>query len=159
MKTIGNVIWLVFGGCIVGLAYLVGTVIFFPLAWYLSPFIGYAFWPFGRRAVRLTQINQYKADKGLSDSSNSAPNIDTNLRRVLGIVWALTFGWVMSLGCIVFALIHIPLFATLILIPVAIANMGGWLKLAKVSLNPFSYRPINSHLADEIEAHVARGKL
>ena len=162
MKTIGNVIWLVFGGWLAGLAYLAGTVIFFPLAWYLSPFIGYAFWPYGRKAVRLASIERYKAEhenEFSGDLAKGAPGVAKNLRRVLGLVWALSFGWILAIACALFALLNLALCASIILIPVAIANAGAWFKLAKVSLNPFMYRPINSQLADTIEEHFARSKL
>ena len=162
MKTIGNIIWLLFGGWIVGLAYLLGTVILFPLAWYLGPFIGYAFWPFGRRAVRLSLIHEYKQDHA-EDFPNSLvedePEIANNLRATLGLVWALTLGWLLAVGCVLFAFMNILLCASVILIPVAFANALAWLKLARVSFSPFLYRPVNSHLADEIEAHSARKKL
>lgn len=162
MRTIGNVIWLLFGGWLVGLAYVLGTVLFFPLAWYLSPFIGYAFWPFGRQAVRLSHIAEYKADHAEEfpkDPGEGEPNVSDYLRKVLSLAWMLTLGWMLALACVFFALMNLFLCASIILIPVAIANMGGWLKLAKVSFSPFIYRPVNSHLADAIEAHFAKKKL
>ncbi len=53
MKILANIVWLLTGGWLIGLLYLLGAIVFFPLLPFLYPLIGYGFWPFGRRAVSI----------------------------------------------------------------------------------------------------------
>jgi len=163
MKTIGNFIWLVFGGWVAGLLHLAGTMFFFPLAPYLFPYIGYVLWPFGREPVSRNAIAKYKVlhpgEFALEDGAESKVKVSESLRKTLGVIWSLTLGPLLALFYAFFALLNIPLFATLVLIPVAIANITGWLKIARISLNPFASRIVHSALAEDINKELARANL
>ncbi|MCL1869694.1 MAG: YccF domain-containing protein [Promicromonosporaceae bacterium] len=115
MKTLLNLIWLVFAGFWLGLGYLLaGVLLLLPIV--TIPFAiasfriaAYAFWPFGRTVVE----------------SPSA-----GVGSALGnIIWLLLAGWWLALAHLATA---IPLACTIIGIPMAWAN----LKMIPVSLMP-----------------------
>jgi uncharacterized membrane protein YccF (DUF307 family) len=116
MKTILNIIWLVFGGIWLALGYfaagLICCALIITIPWGIASFriAGYALWPFGRTVV----------DK---------PG-GTSLAATLGnVVWLLVAGiWI----AIAHVMTAIAMAVTIIGIPLAIAN----LKLIPVSLMP-----------------------
>jgi uncharacterized membrane protein YccF (DUF307 family) len=110
-----NVLWLVFCGLWMALAYVVAAVICFILI-ITIPFgvaslriAGFVLWPFGRAAVE-------RPDAG-------TPSIVGN------VLWFLFAGWWLALGHL---LTSIPLFLSIIGIPFGWAN----LKLIPISLTP-----------------------
>lgn len=115
MRTILNIIWVIFAGFWLWLGYiLAGIVLCIPVVtipWAIASFriAGYSLWPFGRQVV-----DHPKAGLG----------------SVLGnIVWVILAGWWLALGHI---LSGIALCITIIGIPMGIADF----KLVPVSLMP-----------------------
>ena len=116
MRTLLNIIWFVFGGLWLSLAYAVVGVFFFilivtiPLGVASFRMARYALWPFGRAVIP-------QADAGTGSV-------------LLNVVWILLAGWWLALGHITTAVAQA---ITVIGIPLAIAN----LKMIPISLMPF----------------------
>ncbi|MBN1340046.1 MAG: YccF domain-containing protein [Bacteroidales bacterium] len=117
MKTLGNVIWLVFGGFITALEYVIAsflliiTIIGIPFGLQTIKLASLAIWPFGREARQ----------------SDRAPGCFSTL---MNIIWILIGGIWISLTHLIFALL---LAITIIGIPFAMQH----LKLAGLALTPF----------------------
>jgi uncharacterized membrane protein YccF (DUF307 family) len=117
MNVIGNIIWLVFGGLLAAIGYLLGGVILcitvIGIPWGLQCFkiAGLVLWPFGRQVV-----------------SNTRRSGCLNL--LCNIIWLLCGGFYTALVHIVFGII---LFITIIGIPFAWQHF----KLVEISLRPF----------------------
>ena len=122
MSLIGNILWLIFGGFIAGMGYILGG-----LALCLT-IIGI---PFGLQAIRL----------GLATFAPFGKEIVTNRKGAgcltLGfdIIWILLFGWVIALahltaaGLLALTIIGIPFaWQHLKLIPVALFPYGTELR-------------------------------
>jgi uncharacterized membrane protein YccF (DUF307 family) len=119
MSLLGNIIWLICGGLISGIAYIVGgivmclTIIGIPFG-YQSIKIGMAtFAPFG------TELVEY-------EDANSP------LYLVLNVIWLLTIGWVIALHHLIWTVL---LGLTIIGIPFALQH----LKLVPLALLPFGH--------------------
>lgn len=117
MSLLGNIIWLVFGGFITGLGYILGglglclTIIGIPFG-LQSMKLGVAvFAPFGKEPVEL-------------DNANSL------LRIVFNLIWLVLFGWAIAVAHLTHAAI---LAITVIGIPFALQHV----KLIPLSLFPF----------------------
>jgi uncharacterized membrane protein YccF (DUF307 family) len=126
MSLLGNIIWLIFGGLITGLGYIVGgiglclTVIGIPFG-VQSIKLGVAiFTPFGKEVVELDEAN-------------------SPLRIIVNVIWLLLFGWEIALAHLTSAAL---LAITIIGIPFALQHV----KLIPLSLFPFgrAFRPIRS---------------
>lgn len=117
MNTIGNVIWLIFGGIIVAIEYLISslllmiTIIGIPFGLQTLKMASLALWPFGRDAVVV--------DRGTGC-----------LSTIMNVIWIFLGGVWISLTHVFFALI---LAITIIGIPFARQHI----KLAAVGLTPF----------------------
>ena len=115
MTTILNVLWLIFGGWISGLLWLLAgcilAVTIIGLPWTPAAFrlAAFSFWPFGRHIV----------DK---------PG-DQDVNLILNILWIVFAGWWLALHHIILA---VMLAVTIIGIPFALQH----LKLAFISLAP-----------------------
>lgn len=117
MSLLGNIIWLVFGGLLSGLAYIVvGLLLCLTIVG--APFglqaikIGVAtFAPFGKRVVDL-------------------PGASTPLRFLANLLWLVFVGWELALAHLLWAGV---LALTIIGLPFAMQH----LKLAPLSLMPF----------------------
>lgn len=116
MKTILNIIWLLFGGLWLALGYAAAgvlcCVLVVTIPWGIASFriAGYALWPFGRAVV----------DKPGGSGVFSA---------VGNVIWLLVAGIWISIGHLVSA---VAMAVTIVGIPLALAN----LKLIPVSLMP-----------------------
>jgi len=124
MSLIGNIIWLVFGGLLSGLGYIVGglglclTIVGIPFG-IQSMKLGVAtFAPFGRRL-------------------HTADDADSPLRVVLNVLWLIVFGWEIALVHLVHAailaitVIGIPFAKQHVkLIPMALLPLGRELRKA-----------------------------
>jgi uncharacterized membrane protein YccF (DUF307 family) len=117
MSLLGNIIWLIFGGLIAGLGYILGgialclTVIGIPFG-LQSIKLGFAvFAPFGKEVVEL-------------DNANGLLNL------VFNLIWLLLFGWPIAVAHATSAIV---LALTIIGIPFSIQH----LKLIPLSLLPF----------------------
>lgn len=123
MRTLLNIIWFVFGGLWLALAYALVGVLFFilivtiPLGVASFRMARYALWPFGRAVVPM-------ADAGTGSV-------------LLNVVWILLAGWWLALGHVTTAVAQA---ITIIGIPLAIAN----LKMIPISLVPFGKEIVRS---------------
>ena len=116
MRTLLNVIWLVFGGIWLALLYLVAGVVLcvliltIPLGVASFRMASYALWPFGRAVVP-------KPGAGAGSV-------------LLNVVWIVLAGWWLALGHLLTAVAQA---ITIIGIPLAVAN----LKMIPISLVPY----------------------
>jgi uncharacterized membrane protein YccF (DUF307 family) len=118
MRLLLNVLWLIFFGWFIALAYAVAGLICFVLI-VTIPFgvasfriANYSLWPFGRELHR-------KPGAGAGSAIGN-------------VIWILVAGWWLALGHIVTAVAQ---FVTIIGIPFGIANI----KLVPVSLTPLGH--------------------
>ncbi|MDQ0710078.1 uncharacterized membrane protein YccF (DUF307 family) [Arthrobacter woluwensis] len=116
MKTLLNIIWLVFGGLWLAIGYfaagLLCCVLIVTIPWGIASFrVGaYALWPFGRTVVE-------------------KPGGSNGFALVGNVIWFLVAGLWLAIGHVLTA---IPMFISIVGIPLGIAN----LKLIPVSLMP-----------------------
>ena len=117
MSLIGNILWLIFGGFLSGLGYILAglalclTIIGIPFG-LMSMRIGVAtFAPFGKQVVERSDAN-------------------SSLRILFNIIWLIVFGWGIALSHLAAAMV---LFVTIIGIPFAIQHI----KLIPLALFPF----------------------
>ena len=119
MKTIGNILWLVFGGFLSGLGWLIAgliccvTVIGIPLGKQCFKFAGLSFWPFGKEIIY----------------GGGAPSTIAN------IIWLLLCGILMAIMNVVFGCLWC---ITIVGIPFG----KQFFKIAKLSLTPFGARVV-----------------
>ncbi len=119
MKTLLNIIWLVFAGMWLALAYVIAGIIscicIITIPFGLASFriAHYALWPFGRTIIRTP------------GASGAARTMST----VGNILWVVVAGWWLALGHIISGVI---LCLTIVGIPFAVANF----KMVPVSLTP-----------------------
>ncbi len=117
MSTLGNIIWLIFGGFLAGLGYIIGglllclTIVGIPFGVQSIKLGVAAFAPFGKEVVEEEHANSL-------------------LRVVFNIIWLLLFGWEIAMAHLVHALI---LAITIIGLPFAIQHI----KLIPLALFPF----------------------
>lgn len=123
MRAIGNLLWFIFGGFLMGLAWwlfgILAFVTIIGIPWGKACFVigQFTFLPFGREAISRKDLNQ----KG---------DIGTGLLGLLGnIIWFIFAGAWLAIGHIVSAL---ACFITIIGIPFGIQH----LKLAGLALAP-----------------------
>jgi uncharacterized membrane protein YccF (DUF307 family) len=117
MSLLGNLLWLLFGGFLSGLGYILAglllclTIVGIPFG-LISMRIGVAtFAPFGKHVVERSNAN-------------------SGLRIVFNIIWLVLFGWGIALAHLAAALV---LFVTIIGIPFATQHI----KLIPLALFPF----------------------
>lgn len=153
MTLLGNCLWFVLGGWLVGLIYLLGAVVFFPLLPFLLPLVGFAFWPFGREIVSRSDLEAYKKARGVEvSSSETSKNAVGGLANIL---WAVTFGWLLAVIHLVCVFINVALFWMIVTIP----NIGGNWKLMKIAFAPFNRVVVPGAVAEEIRSGAAKAKL
>jgi uncharacterized membrane protein YccF (DUF307 family) len=116
LRVILNILWLVLGGLIMALGWLLAALVMFiliitiPFGVQAVKIAGFTAWPFGRTLVR-------REDAGV-------PSVIGN------VIWFLLAGWWLAIGHLVSA---VALAITIIGIPLAVAH----LKLIPISLVPF----------------------
>lgn len=114
MKILGNILWLLFGGIILGLLWFLAgilcflTIIGIPLGAQCMKFAGFVFWPFGR-----------DIDYGGGMGS-----------FLLNALWLVLFGWELAAASLVVGLFWC---ITIVGIPFGIQSF----KFAKLALMPF----------------------
>ena len=145
MKLLANIVWLLTGGWLIGLLYLVGALVFFPLLPFLYPLIGYGLWPFGRKAIPKSRLEEYQRIVGKAD--DSASGAAKTIGLIANIRWALTFGWALTLTHIISSRINLIFFWLVITIP----NIAGHWKLIPTAFAPLRRVVISSSLADQID--------
>lgn len=117
MSFIGNVLWLIFGGLIAGLGYiLAGLLVSLTI-------VGI---PFGYQAIKIGVATLAPFGKEVV----TAPEADRPLRLVFNLIWVLFFGWEIALAHLTAAFFCA---VTIIGIPFAVQH----LKLLPLSLLPF----------------------
>ena len=117
MSLMGNVIWLVFGGLLVGLGYIIGGAVL------CITIIGI---PFGVQGIKLGMAALAPFGKEIRE----APHAHDTLRAVFNVIWLVLFGWEIALAHLVMALI---LAITIIGLPFAKQHI----KLIPLALFPF----------------------
>jgi uncharacterized membrane protein YccF (DUF307 family) len=117
VKTIGNILWLIFAGVWLALGFAVGglimciTIIGIPFGIQSFKLAGFALWPFGREVVR-------------------KPGVDGCLATAFNVIWLVLFGWEIFLVSIVGGIV---LCITIIGIPFGVQSF----KLGVLALWPF----------------------
>lgn len=153
MTLLGNILWFILGGWLLGLMYLFGAIVFFPLFPFLWPLVKFAFWPFGKEVVSRLDLEAYQRAHGVEKSSTqSAKN---TVGFIGNILWALTFGWILALCHLVAAIMNIAFIWLIVTIP----NIGGNWKLITVAFAPFNRVIVPSELAREIKLTAAKKKI
>ncbi|PKK97594.1 MAG: YccF domain-containing protein [Tenericutes bacterium HGW-Tenericutes-3] len=113
MKTLGNIIWFIFGGAIAALLWLILGVL-------LSiTIIGI---PFGTQCFKFAKLVVFPFGKDVKTNFDKHP--------IINIIWLLLFGWEMAIGYLTLAL---GFAITIVGIPFAIQ----WVKLSILALIPF----------------------
>lgn len=142
MRTLFNVLWVVFGGWLAALGWLIAavimaiTVIGLPWARACLMIAGFVLWPYGREAV------SRKLMTGRDD-------IGTGTLGTLGnVVWFVLAGVWLALGHVALA---ISLGITIVGIPFAWAH----LKIAAVALVPVGKMIVTRHEAEEARRRAA----
>ncbi|HSF15671.1 MAG TPA: YccF domain-containing protein [Vicinamibacteria bacterium] len=117
MSLLGNILWLVFGGLIAGVGYILGGLVV------CLTIVGI---PFGIQAMKIGVATFAPFGKNVVESTDA----NSPLRIVLNVVWLLIIGWEIALAHAVSALV---LAITIIGIPFALQH----LKLIPLALLPF----------------------
>jgi uncharacterized membrane protein YccF (DUF307 family) len=118
MSLIGNVIWLIFGGLITGLGYIIGGLVL------CLTIVGI---PFGLQSIKLGFAAFAPFGKDVIETRNA----DSPLRLIFNLLWILLFGWEIALAHLISAAI---LAITIIGLPFARQHI----KLLPIALLPFS---------------------
>lgn len=117
MSLIGNIIWLIFGGFISGLGYIIGGLTI------CLTIIGI---PFGLQAIKLgfATMTPFGKESIVLDGSSNL------LTMIFNVIWVIFFGWEIALSHLIHGLI---LLVTIIGIPFAQQHF----KLLPMALFPF----------------------
>lgn len=118
MSLLGNIIWIIFGGLIESIGWLIAGVL-----WSIT-IIGI---PVGKQCFKMARLQLAPFGKEIVDQGSNP------LGMIANIIWVLLFGWEIALINLISALFFA---VTIIGIPFAKQN----LKLAVVSLMPFGKR-------------------
>ncbi len=134
MRLIGNLIWFIFGGVIMGIAWfffgLLAFISIIGIPWGRACFVmaGFSFFPFGKEAIPRDQLTQ-------------SQDLGTGSFGMLGnILWFIFAGVWLAVGHLFSAL---ACFITIIGIPFAFQH----LKLAGISIAPIGKTVVTKELA------------
>ena len=134
MRAIGNLIWFIFGGIIMGLAWcffgLLAFISIVGIPWGRSCFViaGFSFFPFGNVAIARDELT-------LSEDIGTG-----GFGMVGNIIWFIFAGFWLALGHVFSA---IACFVTIIGIPFALQH----LKLAGISISPIGKTVVTKEVA------------
>ncbi len=117
MGTLGNIIWLIFGGFLTGLGYIIGGV------GMCFTIVGI---PFGLQSMKLGIATLTPFGRQIVETEKAG----TPLYLIFNIIWLVLFGWEIAVGHLVSALV---LGITIVGIPFAEQH----LKLLPLALFPF----------------------
>ncbi|MCR6629349.1 MAG: YccF domain-containing protein [Magnetospirillum sp.] len=146
MSLILNLIWVVFGGLLMALGWLLAavimaiTIIGLPWARACLTIAVYSLWPFGKEAVSRKLLT------GQDDLGTGT------LGLVGNVVWFVLAGVWLAVGHVVSA---VACALTIIGIPLAL----GHLKLANVALFPVGKAIVDKHVAEEARRRAAQRRL
>lgn len=115
MSTIGNIIWIIFGGLITSIGWLIAGIIC------CITVIGI---PFGLQCFKLAELQLAPFGKEVRSTNKGAGSLLGN------ILWIIFLGWELCLANLVAALIFA---VTIVGLPFAVQSM----KMAALSLMPF----------------------
>tara|TARA_B100001173_G_scaffold270288_1_gene247628 strand:- start:139 stop:609 length:471 start_codon:yes stop_codon:yes gene_type:complete len=156
MAFIGNLIWFIFGGWLLGTLWLIFSIIFFPLLPFLLPFVGYSYWPFGRQPVSKSAITKYK--KANNMKVEDYPAVKSSLKILSNIIW-LPFGLVLCIVHLIAGILNFLGCILIVTIPICLPNALGNFKMARVSFAPFGVNLVPTDLAKDILKENAKSKL
>ena len=117
MSLIGNIIWLIFGGFVAGLGYIIGGLSI------CCTIIGI---PFGIQSIKIGFASMTPFGKEIVEDENA----NDTLKTIFNIIWIILFGWGIAIAHLVSALI---LAITIIGLPFAKQHI----KLINLALFPF----------------------
>ena len=117
MSVLGNLIWLIFGGLLVGLGYIIGGLLM------CITIIGI---PFGLQSIKIGFATMTPFGKTIVEGDNA----NSPLRLIFNLIWIILFGWEIAIAHLLHALI---LAITIIGIPFAQQHI----KLIPLALMPF----------------------
>ena len=146
MRTLGNLLWFIMGGVLMGLGWwLVGLLAFVSIVgipWGKACFVigQFAFWPFGKEAVSRDDLS------GREDIGTGA------LGLVGNIIWFVIAGVWLAIGHVLSAA---ACFITIIGIPFGIQH----LKLAGIALAPIGKTIVEKELAAAVRGENAQADL
>jgi uncharacterized membrane protein YccF (DUF307 family) len=139
VRTLGNIIWFIFGGAIMGLGWwLVGLIAFITIIgipWGKACFtIGtFSFFPFGQQAINRADVK-------------AGGDIGTGIFGTVGnIIWLVLAGIWLAISHITIA---VALCVTIIGIPFGIQHV----KLAIIALMPIGQTVVSNEVADALRA-------
>jgi len=118
VSVLGNIIWLVFGGLIVGLLYIIGGALL------CLTVVGI---PFGLQCIRLGTATLAPFGKDVVVDQQAGP-----LRVLFDIVWLVLFGWEIAMSHLTLAIVFA---ITIVGLPFAKQH----LKLVPVALMPLNH--------------------
>ena len=146
MSTLGNVLWFILGGALMGLGWwLVGLLALISIVgipWGKACFVigQFAFFPFGKEAVNRQDLS-------------GRPDIGTGALGLLGnVIWFLLAGVWLAIGHMLSAA---ACFVTIIGIPFAIQHV----KLALIALAPIGKTIVDKNLAAAVRGEQAQDAL
>ncbi|MDX1810198.1 MAG: YccF domain-containing protein [Sulfurospirillaceae bacterium] len=134
MRTLGNVLWFILGGLIMGLAWwIIGAIALITVVgipWAKACFVigNFSFFPFGKEAISRKELSQ-KDDIGTS-----------SFGVVGNIIWFIFAGLWLAIGHVAAAIVN---FITIIGIPFGIQH----LKLAGIALFPIGKTIVSKEVA------------
>lgn len=117
MSLIGNILWLIFGGFVAGLGYILGGL------GICCTIIGI---PFGIQSIKIGFASMTPFGKEIVETENA----NDTLQTIFNIIWIIFFGWEIAIAHLVSALI---LAITIIGLPFAKQHI----KLINLALFPF----------------------
>ncbi len=117
MSLLGNIIWLIFGGFLAGIGYILGGILA------CLTIIGI---PFGQQAIKLGVATMTPFGREIVPT----PEAGSTLNMILNIVWILVIGWTIAVTHLTSAAV---LAVTIIGIPFALQHI----KLIPLALFPF----------------------
>ncbi|MBD8553571.1 YccF family protein [Rhizobium sp. CFBP 8762] len=139
MRFIGNTIWFVFGGALLGLWWLIGAVLFaisiigLPISRAAFEMAKMSAFPFGKDVVHVRELD----GKGLTPITA----ITGPIGFIANIIWLFTFGWSLCLGYLIAGVLTC---LTIIGIPFGLQAF----KLAGISLWPVGRRVVTKEVAN-----------
>ena len=146
MRTLGNVLWFITGGFIMGVCWYVAGILAFlsilGIPWARSCFVigEFSFFPFGQTAISRRDLYQEE-------------DLGTGLLGAAGnLIWLFLFGIWLALGHLLAAGFN---FITIIGIPFGIQH----LKLANISLAPIGMTIVPNEVAQAARSQQAQAKL
>jgi uncharacterized membrane protein YccF (DUF307 family) len=117
MSLLGNLVWLIFGGLLAGLGYIIGGVLL------CLTIVGI---PFGLQSIKLGLATFAPFGKEVVEGERA----NSPLRVIFNLIWLVLFGWEIALNHLLWAVV---LAITIIGLPFAKQHI----KLIPVALFPF----------------------